>query len=446
MTAASRRRALRSLRRELRRRKADVLRTLARETGRSELECFTTEFVPSVAALGWLSRNGEQIHRRTAKLSGLPFRFGMRRVYETRMPLGSVLVIGTWNYPLQIAWRQIVWALFAGDRVLFKPSPYAEGSATLIAEIVATAPEWAGQFSLLPSDPAQSERVWDEIDGVIFTGSTATAQTIAQKAAERHITAIIEASGNDSIIVGSRGYTMREVEHIVWALTTHSGETCVAPKLIWLPRAQYNDQLQLLDAALSDYVATERWKGYTTPNIPKAIATYKQTALSLGATIRTEVQGQLLVVELRSAADAATLTEACLASDGIPFAPVLACVPYDDLAEPLEWSNGPFAGLGTTTFAMTSSERRQCEHMCGTSFVSHSEAVVAAGIPAIAMGGRGASGIGRSGGLELLLQLTRSRTIVSPGLGASLALPRWAIFNGKDAIGHRFLQRMMRKY
>jgi hypothetical protein len=158
------------------------------------------------------------------------------------------------------------------------------------------------------------------------------------------------------------------------------------------------------------------------------------------------VQDQLLVVELRSPADAAELTEACLASDGIPFAPVLACVAYDDLAEPLEWSNGPFAGLGTTTFAMTSSERRRCERMCGTSFVSHSEAVVAAGIPAVAMGGSGTSGIGRSGGLELLRQLTRSRTIISPGLGASLALPRWAIFNGKDAIAHRFLQRMMRKY
>lgn len=423
-----------------------MLQTLARETNRSELECFTTEFVPSVAALAWLSRNGEQIHRRTARLSGLPFRFGMRRVYETRMPLGSVLVIGTWNYPLQIAWRQIIWALFAGDHVLFKPSPYAEGSATLIAEIIATIPEWAGQFSLLPIDPALSERAWDEVDGVIFTGSTATARTIALKAAERNITAIIEASGNDSIIVGSRGYTMREAEHIVWALTTHSGETCVAPKLLWLPRAQYDDQLQLLDAALSDYVATERWKGYTTPNTPKAIATYKQTALALGATIRTEVQDQLLVVELRSATDAARLTKTCLASDGIPFAPVLACIAYDDLAEPLEWTNGPFAGLGTTTFAMTSSERRQCKRMCGTSFVSHSEAVVAAGIPAVAMGGRGASGIGRSGGLELLRQLTRSRTIISPGLGASLALPRWATFNGKDAIGHRFLQRMMRKY
>lgn len=170
-------------------------------------------------------------------------------------PLGALCVSSPWNFPCAIPCGGIAAALMAGNAVIFKPSPASVYIAHLVrkAFVQAGVPEAALQFApTLPNEIGQKLLSAPELDGIILTGSYATASLFRQWSPERPVFG--ETSGKDSIIITALADREQAIRDLVKSAFGHSGQKCSAASLAIVEASVYDDprfMAQLRDAAAS---------------------------------------------------------------------------------------------------------------------------------------------------------------------------------------------------
>ncbi len=175
-------------------------------------------------------------------------------------PLGVVLCISPWNFPLAIFTGQIVAALAAGNKVLAKP---AEPTGLIAAETVkllwqAGIPKTALQ--LLPGSGATlgAQLVGDaRVEGVLFTGSTAVARLIQRQLAQRldsrgrPVTFIAETGGQNAMIVDSSALLEQVVGDILTSAFDSAGQRCSALRVLCVQEEVAPALLTMLQGAMA---------------------------------------------------------------------------------------------------------------------------------------------------------------------------------------------------
>jgi len=431
--------ALKQLEKQLHKMKEMFLSALMLETGRTRDELLLQEYLPALFTIRWLMHAGSATLSARRIGSGFPLYFGKKNIWLKREPLGTVLVIGTWNYPLQINFRQILFALFAGNQVVFKPSPRVGATASVLEILFNSVDGWEDWVELIDASPEALDLVWPRVDSVVFTGSSRVGKLIAQKAAELSIPAIIEASGYDSVVTGVDTPEVRLIEHLVWAFTTHMGQTCVAPKILWIKRQDPANILGKIVTSLTDYEEHTAKTFFRALAEPEALQSeiFRRSAIRIGFDVAWQSQNGAVKV-LRS--ETSQILRRLFTSDGftLPFDATLLVVEYESIEEVLVWVNSAFGGLMVSTLGLTKKERQLIETGANRSVVAHNEIVVHAGDPAVAFGGRGISGIGYVGGDEHLLAMTRPKTIITASRRTRFALARWKQFDGREPLVQKF--------
>ena len=134
--------------------------------------------------------------RRSAPILAWPSRALIRQE-----PYGVALIIGPWNYPLQLLLSPLVGAIAAGNCAVLKPSEFAPHTADVIARMIhATFP--AEYISVVQGGQATAEALLlEKFDTIFFTGSTQTGRAV-MTAAARHLTPVtLELGGKSPCIV-----------------------------------------------------------------------------------------------------------------------------------------------------------------------------------------------------------------------------------------------------
>jgi RHH-type proline utilization regulon transcriptional repressor/proline dehydrogenase/delta 1-pyrroline-5-carboxylate dehydrogenase len=180
---------------------------------------------------------------------------------DTHRPLGPVVCISPWNFPLAIFTGQVAAALAAGNTVLAKP---AEQTPLIAAE--ATRLLWqAGippaAMSLLPG-PGESvgaTLVADaRVQGVLFTGSTAVARriqaTLAQRLSPqgRPIPLIAETGGQNAMIVDASALPEQVVQDAIASAFDSAGQRCSALRVLCVQDEVYDRVLSMLQGAMAE--------------------------------------------------------------------------------------------------------------------------------------------------------------------------------------------------
>ena len=125
-------------------------------------------------------------------------------VEVTREPLGVIGAITPWNFPIAIPAWKIAPALAYGNCVVFKPASLVPGSAWALAEILSRAGLPAGAFNLVMGSGATvGEAILDsrDVNGVTFTGSVDTGDTVLKTVAGRHGKVQLEMGGKNPLVV-----------------------------------------------------------------------------------------------------------------------------------------------------------------------------------------------------------------------------------------------------
>jgi aldehyde dehydrogenase (NAD+) len=151
--------------------------------------------------------------------------------YIVTQPLGQVLVISPWNYPIMLAFAPVISAIAAGNCVVLKPSELTPNCSALIKKLVADFFD-AGLFTVIEGDghvvlPAILENY--RFDYVFFTGSESTGKIIYKLAAEKLTPVTLELGGKSPCIVDETADVEISAKRIVWSKFWNAGQTCVAP-------------------------------------------------------------------------------------------------------------------------------------------------------------------------------------------------------------------------
>lgn len=182
-----------------------------------------------------------------------------RQVYKAR---GTFVCISPWNFPLAIYTGQIVAALAAGNTVVAKPAEQTSLIAHFAAQLMYQAgiPAEALQLVTGAGDVGGALTAADNIAGVIFTGSTQTAQRINQSL-NNHVQAngelpvfIAETGGQNAMIVDSTALPEQVVKDAVLSAFGSAGQRCSACRILCVQEEVADDLIELLQGTMAELI------------------------------------------------------------------------------------------------------------------------------------------------------------------------------------------------
>ena len=168
-------------------------------------------------------------------------------------PRGVVLIIGPWNYPLQLLLSPLVGAIAAGNCAVLKPSEFAAQTSTAVARLFrATFPE--EYIALFEGERDVAEALLRErFDTIFFTGSTNVGRAVMTAAARNLTPVTLELGGKCPCIVCADAPLDLAARRIAWGKFMNAGQTCVAPDFVLVDRLVREDFQQSLKKAIREF-------------------------------------------------------------------------------------------------------------------------------------------------------------------------------------------------
>jgi aldehyde dehydrogenase (NAD+) len=182
--------------------------------------------------------------------------FGMpshRHVY--REPVGVVGAITPWNFPIQINLSKLAPALAAGNTVVLKPAPDTPWTATLLGQIIADETDIPpGVVNVVTSQGHEVGQQLAEdprVDLVTLTGSTATGRKVMAAASQTLKKVFLELGGKSAAVVLDDADLAGAVGSSAIQIMTHAGQGCAITSRLILPRATYDEAVEMLVSTMS---------------------------------------------------------------------------------------------------------------------------------------------------------------------------------------------------
>src|SRR3954468_20702226 len=217
-----------------------VVQTIVDETGKTHEDASVVELAYGAGALGFWAKHAPNYLADEKVHTSNPYVLG-RKLTVRYAPVGVVGVIGPWNYPMTNSFGDAVPALAAGNAVLLKPSEITPLTSLLLAEAFRECgmPENVLQIPIGGAETGTA--MIDEVDFVMFTGSTATGKKVMARAAERLLPVSLELGGKDPMIVCSDADVERAANVAVqWAMS-NSGQICISVERVYVEEPVYDD-------------------------------------------------------------------------------------------------------------------------------------------------------------------------------------------------------------
>lgn len=154
------------------------------------------------------------------------------KLYIFSEPYGVVLVIGAWNYPLQLTLLPVAGAIAAGNCVIIKPSEVAGATAKFMAETIPKYLDNDCYQVVLGGVPETTELLKEKFDYIFFTGSPMVGKIVHQAAAKHLTPTTLELGGKSPVYIDNSVDIETAAKRILWGKCVNAGQTCVAPDYI----------------------------------------------------------------------------------------------------------------------------------------------------------------------------------------------------------------------
>ena len=291
------------------------------------------------------------------------------RMMEQWHPLGPVLVISAFNFPVAVwAWNAAL-ALVCGNSVIWKPSEKTPLTAAAVQAIFEKAVAAFGDAPAHLSQVVQGGRdigaalVADpRIALISATGSTEMGRQVGQVAAARFAKTILELGGNNAAIISDKADLALALRGVLFSAFGTSGQRCTSLRRLFVHDAIYDNFVSALQSASGSIAVGDPLDGNNLagPLIDEAAYAGMQTALHEAK----ELGGHIIGGE-RMEMDGVYVRPALVEMPGHigpalreTFAPILYIFRYHDLAQAIALQNSVGAGLSSSIF---STDMRECE-------------------------------------------------------------------------------------
>ncbi|WP_036511398.1 aldehyde dehydrogenase family protein [Nocardia aobensis] len=147
-------------------------------------------------------------------------------------PLGVVLILGTWNFPVLLTVQPLVSALAAGNTVVLKPSDAAGRTGALLARLLPRYVDPEAVRVVLGDGKVNRRLLKQRFDHIFFTGSTTVGKAVMTAAAQHLTPVTLELGGKSPVIVTADADIEVAARRIAWAKSINAGQTCIAPDYV----------------------------------------------------------------------------------------------------------------------------------------------------------------------------------------------------------------------
>jgi aldehyde dehydrogenase (NAD+) len=168
-------------------------------------------------------------------------------------PLGVVLVIAPWNYPVQLLLNPIVGALAAGNAVVAKPSELAPATSATLARLIAKHLDGRAVAVVEGGVDETTALLRERFDHIFYTGSARVGRIVLEAAAVHLTPVTLELGGKSPVYVDDTTDLRVAARRIAWGKFMNAGQTCVAPDYLLATPAVVTKLLPLLVEAVRDF-------------------------------------------------------------------------------------------------------------------------------------------------------------------------------------------------
>ena len=222
-----------------------VIRTIVSETGKAWEEAQFAEVAYVAGALGFWAKNAPKYLADEKIKTASPFVRG-RKLTLRYAPLGVVGVIGPWNYPLTNVFGDAIPAMAAGNAVILKPSEVTPLSPMLMGEMLRECGLPDGVYQVAPGFGDTGAALIDEVDFIMFTGSTSIGRKVMERAARTLTPVSLELGGKDPMIVCADADLQRAANAAVHYSMQNAGQTCIATERVYVEAPIYEQFVDLV--------------------------------------------------------------------------------------------------------------------------------------------------------------------------------------------------------
>jgi len=168
-------------------------------------------------------------------------------------PLGSVLVIGAYNFPIQLSLGPMIGAIAAGCSCILKPSEVAPNTAMVMKKIVEESLD-PGAYSVVNGGVAETTALLNEKwDKIFYTGNATVGKIIAKKAAETLTPVCLELGGKNPAIVTKNADPRLAARRLLWGKLYNAGQVCVSQNYIMVEREIFEAFIRELRKAKEEF-------------------------------------------------------------------------------------------------------------------------------------------------------------------------------------------------
>jgi coniferyl-aldehyde dehydrogenase len=341
-------------------------------------------------------------------------------------PKGVVGNMVPWNFPFDIAFGPLIDMLAAGNRVIIKPSDYSVTGGEVIRAVVESVFDEdlvavvTGGIELARTFPTMK---WDHL---MYTGSPNVGRQVMRAAAENLVPVTLELGGKNPVIVAADAVNEVTVSQLIGMKLLKSGQVCTAPDHVFVPRAQLDQFVSLVQehvqANLPDFTASVDATGIISERHLDRLLGMVEQARDAGYRIVQPDEEGVVDRQTRRMPFAMVIepgSELDVMREEI-FGPVLSVLVYDEIDEVIASVNAGERPLGLYVYTADPefSERILNETSSGGACVNL--CLLQGALSPLAFGGVGNSGMGRHHGVEGFREFSYPRGVFSRGTEADV--------------------------
>ena len=385
---------------------------LKKDLGKSAFESYATEIGFVLADIRYTIQNLQKWSAPKRVRTPLYLFPGKSKIQKE--PYGSVLILGPYNYPVQLLAEPLVGAIAAGNCAVLKPSELTPHVSEAMYQIVHSTFKEEYIACVEGGVEVNQELLSQKFDYIFFTGSERVGRIVMKAAAENLTPVTLELGGKSPVIIEKTANIKEAARRIAWGKLMNAGQTCVAPDYVLVDESRKQQFLTEMKTAFSHLYGKEIKKNpdfgriVNERHMERLQKILEQDAKYLfcggeADTLQRYIEPAIL--DLGKDQNAASMQEEL-------FGPILPVLSYHKLEDAVRFVNKRAKPLALYLFTKKRSaekfvlERVSSGGVCVNDTISH---LINPDLP---FGGVGASGMGQYHGKYSFDTFTHTKAIV----------------------------------
>lgn len=228
---------------------------LKKDLGKSAFESYATEIGFVLADIRYTIQNLQKWSAPKRVRTPLYLFPGKSKIQKE--PYGSVLILGSYNYPVQLLAEPLIGAIAAGNCAVLKPSELTPHVSKAMYQIVHSTFKEEYIACVEGGVEVNQELLSQKFDYIFFTGSERVGRIVMKAAAENLTPVTLELGGKSPVIIEKTANIKEAARRIAWGKLLNAGQTCVAPDYVLVDESRKQQFLTEMKNAFSHLYGKE---------------------------------------------------------------------------------------------------------------------------------------------------------------------------------------------